>query len=158
MYAERVDTMRKAVAVAFTVCGLGFAVSANVGPNVATTVLGLGALASLIAALGLFVEYLVRSRLEGRKGGVAAYQLTLAEMMVVIAAVALVLGVFRILGLATIVLLVDVVLLLACGLEMVRRRATEERRRRASDRGPRLPAEAQCADASNSQSRQVDES
>ena len=144
MYAECINTVRKAVAFAFGVFGLGFAASSNTGHYVATTILELGALVSLIAAFGLFVEYLVRLRLEGRKTGVAPYQLTLAEMMAVIAVVALVLGVFRILGWATIVLLVVVVLLLACALEMSHHRAMERTRRKTSDE--HLPAEPQCDD------------
>ena len=141
MYAQRIDTLRKAVAVAFALCGLGSVILGNARYDGASTVLGFGALLSLTAVFGFFVEYLVRSRWEGRRGKVAAYQLTLAEMMVVIAVVALVLAVFRVLGLATIAISVVVVMLLACGLELGRMRATEEKLGRASDEASRLSAD-----------------
>jgi len=139
MYAKRIDTARKVVAVSFTVFGLGFAIAVNLGYGAVAIVLWIGTLASLIAAFGLFVEYLVRARFEARKGRAAAYQFTLAEMMVVTAAVAVVLGVFRILGWCTIGLLIVVVLLLACGVEMVRLRRTEDSDPKAPDDAP-VPA------------------
>jgi hypothetical protein len=125
MYAKSIDTARKVVAFSFTVCGLGFAAAANTRHDEAMAVLGLGALLSLIAAFGLFVEYLVRARFESQRGRTAAFQFTLAEMMVLMVVVASVLGVFRVLGWSTIGVIILVVLLLACGVESVRLRPKE---------------------------------
>lgn len=120
MHAKPMETARKAVALSVTVCGLGFATAVVVRCEGAAIVLLFGTLASLIAAFGLFVEYLVRATLEAHRGRAAAYQFTLAETMVTMAVLGLVLGVFRILGWCTIGLLIVVVPLLACGVEMVR--------------------------------------
>lgn len=125
MYAKRIDTARKVVALSFAVCGLGFAASANTGPDEAMAVLGLGAILSLIAAFSLFVEYLVRARFESQSGRTSAFQFTLFEMMVSMVIVAVVLGVFRVLGWSTIGVIILVVLLLACAVESIRLGSSE---------------------------------
>jgi len=120
MYAKKIDTARKVVAASFAFCGLGFAAAVNLRSEGAAAILALGAIASLLAAFSLFVEYLIRVRLESRKGRGAAFQFTVAKMMVLTAIVALVLGVFRVLGGSTIVLSIAAVLFLACGVELAR--------------------------------------
>src|SRR5262245_39964873 len=98
MYAKHIDNVRKVVAASFAVCGLGFAAALNVGSESAAGALGIGALLSLFSAFGLFVEYLVRARMEAQSTRGAAYQFTLAELMQLMVVVAIVLGVFRVLG------------------------------------------------------------
>src|SRR6188768_4128359 len=98
MYAKHIDNVRKVVAASFAVCGLGFAAAVNVGNEPTAAVLGLGSLASLLTAFGLFIEYLVRVRIETRQSRGAAFQFTLSEMLLLMVVVAVVLGVFRVLG------------------------------------------------------------
>src|SRR5690349_21348075 len=106
MYAKHIDNVRKVVAASFAVCGLGFAAAANIGSEFALAALGIGALLSLFAAFGLFVEYLVRARMEAQASRGTAYQFTLAELMQLMVVVAVVLGIFRVLGWLTVGLLI----------------------------------------------------
>ncbi len=82
--------------------------------------MGLGMAVSLIVAFALFVEYLVRVRIESRRSRQAWYQFSIVEVMVAMAIIGLILGVFRILGWITIGLLLLAVLLTACALESIR--------------------------------------
>lgn len=129
-YTRRIDTARKAVAMSFAMCGLGLVVIANLGRYTRISigpVLGwlalmtaLGMAASLIVAFALFVEYLVRARIESRRSRQALYQFSIVEVMVAMAIIGLILGVFRLLGWMTIGLLLLAVLLIACVLESIR--------------------------------------
>jgi MFS family permease len=129
-YTRRIDTARKAVAMSFAVCGLGLVVIANIASSTPLSarpalgwlavMMGLGMAASLIVAFALFVEYLVRVRIESRRSRQAWYQFSIVEVMVAMAIIGLILGVFRVLGWITIGLLLLAVLLVACVLESIR--------------------------------------
>lgn len=129
-YIRRIDTARKAVAMSFAVYGLGLVVIANLArytPNSArpalgclAVMMGLGMAASLIVAFALFVEYLVRVRIESRRSRQALYQFSIVDVMVAMAIIGLILGVFRLLGWITIGLSLLAVLLIACVLESIR--------------------------------------
>ncbi len=121
MYAKRIDVTRKVVAVLFAVFGFGFAISCNSRWGLASAILGYGTLACLAAALGLCVETLIRWWLQVRSNGLKANQFSLAEMLVATAALAVVLGLFRVLGAAMVVILIAVVVLWACGIDDARR-------------------------------------
>ena len=121
MYAKRIDVTRKVVAVLFAVFGFGFAISCNSRWGLAGAILGYGTLACLAAALGLCVETLIRWWLQVRSNGLKANQFSLAEMLVATAALAVVLGLFRVLGAAMVVILIAVVVLWACGIDDARR-------------------------------------
>jgi hypothetical protein len=122
MYAQRIDLARKAVAVLFGVFGFAFVVCMNLQHAVGSIVFGLFTLASLITALGLFVEYLVRSWFETRRNG-AIRQFTIGQMLLAIAWLALLLGCWRVLGGATVLVLIGTFLLGVCWIEEVRNRA-----------------------------------
>jgi hypothetical protein len=92
-------------------------------------ILGIATLACLTAALGLFVEYLIRSWVETRNNGTKPYQFTLAEMLVATAALALLLGFFRIFGVAMIAVLVLIIIVSGFALEMARRSRMNSRDR-----------------------------
>jgi hypothetical protein len=116
--------------MSFAMCGLGLVVIANLGRSTRISVgpvLGwlammtaLGMAVSLIVAFALFVEYLVRVRIESRRSRQAWYQFSIVEVMVAMAIIGLILGVFRVLGWITIGLLLLAVLLVACVLESIR--------------------------------------
>jgi hypothetical protein len=119
-YAQRIDRARKLVAILFGVCGPGFATCANTGYRLGADILGIGTVASLSAAFGLFVEYVVRARIETRKSGLAPYQFTIAETLVVTAGLALVLGLFRMWGVFAIAAVVLPTVIVACLVEGLR--------------------------------------
>ncbi len=113
-----------AAAVSFGVFGFGFAVTVNLQYDLAATVFGIGALTSLLFALGLFAEYIVRFRLQKRNSDSSAYQFTLGEIMVVTAGVALLVVAIRSLDLPYILILCTGLLLFICRVEEVCMRAT----------------------------------
>lgn len=127
MYAKRIDATRKVVAVLFAVFGLGFAISCNLGWESGSIILGCGTLACLVAALGLYIETLVRWWLGVRSNGLKANQFSLAEMLAATVALAVVLGFFRIFGAATVFVLIMVIVLLSCGVEVARRGSADSK-------------------------------
>ena len=134
MYAKRIDLARKIVAVLFGLCGLGLVLCVNLHCGLGAEIFGTGVLASLAASVGLFVEYLVRSRVEARKDGTTAYQFTLAELLIATTALAVVLSLYRIIGAGAIGVVVAVTVLSACGLEIARRKKSEPQRRKERGR------------------------
>lgn len=126
-YTNRIDSARKGVAVLFAVFGFGFAACVNLQFPTGAIILGVGALGCIAAAFGFFVEYLIRYWVETRKSKRAALQFTLTGMLAMMAIVASTLAVFRMLGTVTIVLLITVVIVLACSIEVVRRKHRNSR-------------------------------
>ena len=126
-YARWLDLARKTVAILFSACGLGCVVCANLGWELAAAIFSFGTLVCLIAAFGLFVEYLIRSWFETRRNGTKPYQFTLAEMLVATTATALVLGFFRLWGAAMVAVLVVIIIIAGCGIEFARRGRTSPR-------------------------------
>jgi hypothetical protein len=122
MYAQRIDFARKAVAILFGVFGFAFLVCINLRHEVGSIVFGLFTLGSLIAALSLFAEYLVRSWFETRHNG-STRQFTIRELLIAITALGLLLACWRILGGATVLVFLAAFLLTACGIEEIRNRS-----------------------------------
>ena len=121
-YARRIEIVRICVAVLFASFSTGLLVCANLRLRSEAVFFGYLALASLVAAFGLFVEYLVRSWIEIRRNGGAVFRFTLGELFILMAAIAVPLGLFRALGAMTIPVLVLSLVCAACGLETIRRK------------------------------------
>jgi hypothetical protein len=120
MYAQRIDLLRKVVAVLFGVFGSVFVFCANVHEPIGVAVFGAATLFCLAAAFGLVLEYLVRWWVETHRNRAGVWQFSLTHLLLLTAALSLVLGVFRILGWGTAALLVVGTIVFTCALELRR--------------------------------------
>lgn len=120
MYKKRIDLARAVVAILFVASGFGFAACAHFWFQPGAVIFGVGLLTCLVATFGLCVEYLVRSWIETRQDRKAVRQITLAEILMLTAVVAVILALFRVLGAATIALLFAAVIILASAIESIR--------------------------------------
>jgi hypothetical protein len=132
MYANRIDTARKIVAVLFGVSGVGFALCVNLRYELGAAILGALALGCLLATLGLIIEYLVRSWVETRKSQMAVYQFSLSGMMALTAGVAVLLAIYRVLGPGSIALFVVAIVIGASGLELHRRKRADANQQKSA--------------------------
>lgn len=118
-YAQLIDDARKWAAVMFGISGVLGALLDKFNFSALAMVCFVVVYLSLLAVFGLFVEYLVRVRIEkyGRFGGL---QLSLLEMILLTGIVSVFLGLFNFFGWDILAIIFFSVALLSCAVESVR--------------------------------------
>jgi hypothetical protein len=129
MYAKRIDTLRRIVAVTFAISLPGWVACVSLGLEAGTIVLGVSTAASLVVAFFLFLEYLIRSYVKARPKGLTGNQFTVAELLILVTLLAMSLSCYKVLGELFWPLALVLLIFVACTVEVIRRSLAAEETR-----------------------------